>query len=629
MGICASKYDGVDDASLLLSNEDNFGPVEPQGKKGDVVASNARAAHVPNLKLVVPTTPAAGADEESDDDNKQPTPQHPSPDIKPLTVVTPIESDAPPAAVPSKVAGLSLKLPIPAATVPAEDSNIPSPGADGDDDENADQDSPRPPSPAPAPSTASFAVPKLGLVKLPPINIPALSAPAESPAPPPGIRGLASLPLSRIQPKPEEPESTRRPTLQMSLSLEGLGRAKTEEEESRKKLEVYEKVLSEITPWLYLSADPAARDLEMLRSAGITNVLNAAGMVCSNYHSDKGVDYRTFYLIDGPTEDIDSVAYDAIEYLDSATDLAGTGGSPQPHRALIHCWQGVSRSAALVILYLMFRRNMDYDSAYQYVRERRPIARPNVGFMCQLLAWQKRLQAGVEKPRLAIIRPHSDYTPAYFVPKNVAKVRSSELDPESCAVLHAANALFVWIGSSSSLEHLEAARKYANRLVQHEHAPSVVEIQEGDETEGFWNLLEGGKQGFVPHKQPDDAFMRSRVVVAGPHPTPKEPSRTPERLKVQVKMFGSPDWDEIELFDADDLDEDGVFVFFAKPTDGADNPATFSFVWVGSARVDVDDAQAAEMARECFEKHAIECEQRTVVKEGEEGSDFWDLFSHV
>jgi len=49
--------------------------------------------------------------------------------------------------------------------------------------------------------------------------------------------------------------------------------------------------------------------------------------------------------------------------------------------------QGKSRSAAIVIAYLMRCSSMSYDEALSFVREKRPGIKPNVGFIEQLKRW--------------------------------------------------------------------------------------------------------------------------------------------------------------------------------------------------------------------------------------------------
>ncbi|KAI0311209.1 dual specificity phosphatase, partial [Amylostereum chailletii] len=50
--------------------------------------------------------------------------------------------------------------------------------------------------------------------------------------------------------------------------------------------------------------------------------------------------------------------------------------------------QGVSRSAAIVIAYLIRKRGMSYEAASSYVRQRRPCIKPNSGFVRCLKDWE-------------------------------------------------------------------------------------------------------------------------------------------------------------------------------------------------------------------------------------------------
>ena len=48
---------------------------------------------------------------------------------------------------------------------------------------------------------------------------------------------------------------------------------------------------------------------------------------------------------------------------------------------LVHCLAGMSRSASVIITWLMFHKNMTYEEAYLYVKERRPVISPNITFI--------------------------------------------------------------------------------------------------------------------------------------------------------------------------------------------------------------------------------------------------------
>jgi protein-tyrosine phosphatase len=58
----------------------------------------------------------------------------------------------------------------------------------------------------------------------------------------------------------------------------------------------------------------------------------------------------------------------------------------------VHCQAGVSRSATIVIAYLMHQRGMTLMEAFQHVRSLRSIVAPNLSFMGQLLAFEQTLR---------------------------------------------------------------------------------------------------------------------------------------------------------------------------------------------------------------------------------------------
>lgn len=56
---------------------------------------------------------------------------------------------------------------------------------------------------------------------------------------------------------------------------------------------------------------------------------------------------------------------------------------------LIHCWMGISRSAAMLIAYLMRKLGKGRDETLALVRDKWPRANPNPGFMRQLKVWEE------------------------------------------------------------------------------------------------------------------------------------------------------------------------------------------------------------------------------------------------
>ena len=60
---------------------------------------------------------------------------------------------------------------------------------------------------------------------------------------------------------------------------------------------------------------------------------------------------------------------------------------------IVHCAAGMSRSPSLVIAYLMIENRWCYEEAFNFVKQRRPIVEPNIGFVKQLKALEYKLKS--------------------------------------------------------------------------------------------------------------------------------------------------------------------------------------------------------------------------------------------
>jgi protein-tyrosine phosphatase len=67
---------------------------------------------------------------------------------------------------------------------------------------------------------------------------------------------------------------------------------------------------------------------------------------------------------------------------------------------LVHCYAGISRSATVVISYLMKKYNMHLYQALQHCRKIRPIVKPNQGFIRQLIEYDMYLKTLAKPPKL-------------------------------------------------------------------------------------------------------------------------------------------------------------------------------------------------------------------------------------
>lgn len=83
-------------------------------------------------------------------------------------------------------------------------------------------------------------------------------------------------------------------------------------------------------------------------------------------------------------------------YMDSVVDWMSTALA-EGGIVLVHCIWGKSRSVAFVVAFLMRTQSMTLEQALVYVQEKRPIARPNEGFMQQLRLYERGMQK-ISKP---------------------------------------------------------------------------------------------------------------------------------------------------------------------------------------------------------------------------------------
>ena len=141
---------------------------------------------------------------------------------------------------------------------------------------------------------------------------------------------------------------------------------------------------TQILTYLYLGNYNDYIDGEKLKSIGITHVIN----VCPERKRVEipGITYYYVNILDLPTADITSVINRVIPTIDVIRSV-----NPNA-KFMINCAMGMSRSASLVIAYIMYSRTMNFHDSWNYVQSRRYIALPNVGFLLQLYKYETFLR---------------------------------------------------------------------------------------------------------------------------------------------------------------------------------------------------------------------------------------------
>ncbi|CAL1170126.1 unnamed protein product [Cladocopium goreaui] len=133
---------------------------------------------------------------------------------------------------------------------------------------------------------------------------------------------------------------------------------------------------------LYLGGVEAVSDHSKLTSQGV----RAICVCCREFEIPSksfatGIDY---YRVD--VEDMSKEPLE--EFLEEATDFIYSWTS-QNLPVLVHCRAGVSRSASVVLAYMVRFANFTLNDAFVYLRAARPAVTPNLGFMEKLVAYEE------------------------------------------------------------------------------------------------------------------------------------------------------------------------------------------------------------------------------------------------
>lgn len=163
---------------------------------------------------------------------------------------------------------------------------------------------------------------------------------------------------------------------------------------------------------LYIGGLYALYQTDLIRTAGITHVLSVIDYEPLLQERFSHLKHFHIRADDHPNENLLQHFSKALKYIDEAleevkpirdgekdarqTDGADAGG------VFVHCAMGKSRSATLVVAYLMWKYHIDSTTALEQLCEGRPVCDPNPGFKEQLLVWEKMCMSKTREESKAI-----------------------------------------------------------------------------------------------------------------------------------------------------------------------------------------------------------------------------------
>lgn len=139
-------------------------------------------------------------------------------------------------------------------------------------------------------------------------------------------------------------------------------------------------LFSKINQKIYLGSRPKPEHIETLKNEGITHIVSCLDMEKYSNVVFLDKDFQTLFLPvkDNISEDITSTFTRFFDFISTSQN------SSTKAKFLVHCEVGVSRSATLVIAFLMHHEHKNFINTFNYVRSKRAKILPNIGFASQL-----------------------------------------------------------------------------------------------------------------------------------------------------------------------------------------------------------------------------------------------------
>ena len=136
--------------------------------------------------------------------------------------------------------------------------------------------------------------------------------------------------------------------------------------------------INQITDTIYLGNIEGAFDIKKLKSLGIRKVLTVMSAFGNHYNNHEFV-HKSIEIDDAYDENVIKHFKECFLFMEGSD------------KVFVHCAAGMSRSATVVIAYLMWKKKMSLNDAINFVKKKRPVISPNLSFMKQLETFQELL----------------------------------------------------------------------------------------------------------------------------------------------------------------------------------------------------------------------------------------------
>ena len=134
--------------------------------------------------------------------------------------------------------------------------------------------------------------------------------------------------------------------------------------------------VSRVNSYLLVSSNAASANLDVLENNNVTHIINMAAEL-PNHFPD------TFTYLHIPAQD--SLTERLSPHFSTITTFASDAVAANPDaQILVHCQEGVSRSAAAALAILVSNEHMRLQAAFEQLKRARPVIEPNRTFLMEL-----------------------------------------------------------------------------------------------------------------------------------------------------------------------------------------------------------------------------------------------------
>jgi protein-tyrosine phosphatase len=136
---------------------------------------------------------------------------------------------------------------------------------------------------------------------------------------------------------------------------------------------------TQVTKNIYLGSAYNAGNFCLLKDLDIDIIINITNEI-TNYFP-KSFTYINYKIDDIQDDNIEKYLEKAYKILKDNSDK----------NILVHCYMGASRSASIILYYLMKENKLSFVEAYNILKKKRPLVNPNIKFVEILLKKEKEI----------------------------------------------------------------------------------------------------------------------------------------------------------------------------------------------------------------------------------------------